>query len=262
MKKYSYMAIGIAMLLGNRYVACLFNGNIGTAVGMVCVIIGAVLLSLSIKMIIDSESKGILSQIKEKTEALFTQSVQMSSYIDSSNKEMSDYFAQEIEYRNSDKEVRDKINNSVLDISKTLIDNGELAKCKYENIERTNKESKELLDSISKNVLELTKVPQPMMEAMDECIAKINEYMQNNSKLIGDMNTDTVSMLNTNLKGNRKNIDELIDSIEDYTDNISSNIEQLSKEYQSFEKTVNGLVENLTLMSQNDIKTLKEVING
>ena len=175
---------------------------------------------------------------------------------------MSNYFAQEIEYRNSDKEVRDIMNNSVSDISKTLIDNDELAKCKYENIERTNKESKELLDSISKNVLELTKVPQPMMEAMDECIAKINEYMQNNSKLIGDMNTDTVSMLNTNLKGNRKNIDELIDSIEDYTDNISSNIEQLSKEYQSFEKTVNGLVENLTLMSQNDIKTLKEVING
>ncbi|MGP1438565.1 MAG: hypothetical protein ACTTKH_05785 [Treponema sp.] len=113
-----------------------------------------------------------------------------------------------------------------------------------EKLENMNKLPLEINSQIEKLIYGLNLNYNNIVEKMDICVRNSEEHIE---ELTAKM---------------KKEFMKMIDDFADKNDEVVEELEKLSGQYEVFERTINGIVENMTLMSAEDRKFLEGLFNG
>lgn len=113
-----------------------------------------------------------------------------------------------------------------------------------EKLGNMNKLPLEINSQIEKLIYGLNLNYNNTVEKMDDCVKNSEEHIEE---------------LTTKMK---KEFMKMIDDFADKNDEVVEELEKLSGQYEVFERTINGIVESMTLMSAEDRKFLEGLFNG
>lgn len=115
---------------------------------------------------------------------------------------------------------------------------------------------------IANSITDLNNIPNEMMDAFDKIVEEVENLQEEQRDLFEDL---TESVEENNQKVTRDMTKKFATVAEDFS-NVGQNMEkvvtEMAQQYKHFEKYSDAVVNKLTLMSQNDIKAMRKLVNG
>lgn len=166
-------------------------------------------------------------------------------------------------------ESQNDVNEKLSDM-KNVTDNIEKNKVTYiknalekvqhilEEIQSNNEMSGKCCDKINSIVSLTENIPEELCNQNEIIISTVREYTED----LKDEIENLIEDLEEQDRKRLKNFNNMISNITDYCENNNEEIGLLSKQYLEFEKTIEGIVNQMTEMSQKDIEVMKGFFNG
>ncbi len=233
MKRIVSIFGAIFLIFGNSMIASMFPKQGQTIVGLVCISLGAVLSVISI-----TEEERRLSRIRELFDSLRISIEEADKNAGRNEKIIADQL----------QTIQEKLENDLkesVDIIHADILKG--------NVTREKMQS---------DISGIGKMPERMYQMQDELIGKIEAYTIDNNKEIAELSENIHDENAILLKEIKKDLRDIIDSIDDYEGRMSQEIEKLSQQYQEFKDYNNEIIKKMTLMSNEDYELLKGLFDG
>lgn len=296
MKKYISLCLGLFLLFGNYAVSDLINTDYSGYISLVFVIAGAVLICIFLlDRLNEKEQKDndrfegishLVSDIEKSVqdhhteELILEQLVAISGCLQHFEKEI----LERIDLKNQEiarhfSELEQEIDQQFSITGKMITQKVDEQKLKYEEMEQTfDRSMHELLNQMNlsnqhleKNndvikqleveVSQLDRIPRELYEIADELAGKMSEKLGEEEKLlkglcycIEDENKNLVNRLN-------KSMGEIVESLDDYAGDMRENMEQIAQQYAEFQKITDSVIQQLTLMSDQDYEIMKGLLN-
>lgn len=135
-------------------------------------------------------------------------------------------------------------------------------KDKGDIIYKASKTETEHIDNVAGKVELFNKLPIEILESADELIDKINKYIEDSSNKFEQLLDDLYESDKKRTDRSNKILNEIRDSNVENNEQIATQIGKLGEEYLQFQKIINSIVNQMTLMSEKDYEIMKGFING
>lgn len=131
-----------------------------------------------------------------------------------------------------------------------------------ENDKAHNEVIRNLTEKYNDSITALNNISGKINELIAENQTKMNSYLE----ILKDIQEQTNSSIEENFETVsdmlKKNIRQIVDSIDDYESDISDEIKKLANQYDEFKKFTDAAVEKITLTNKNDLDALRKILNG
>ncbi|QCQ04647.1 hypothetical protein FAX13_08505 [Ligilactobacillus animalis] len=125
-------------------------------------------------------------------------------------------------------------------------------------LEQNNKQVLEVAKSISN----LNDIPSEVLKTFDEIIEEIKDIQEEQRNIIEELVDDIRDENNDVSRDMRRTVTKISEDFDAATQVMQAEIQKLSEQYASFEQYSDAVVDKLTLMSKNDIETMRKFVNG
>lgn len=125
-------------------------------------------------------------------------------------------------------------------------------------LEQNNKQVLEVAKSISN----LNDIPSEVLKTFDEITEEIKDIQEEQRNIIEELVDDIRDENNDVSRDMRRTVTKISEDFDAATQVMQAEIQKLSEQYASFEQYSDAIVDKLTLMSKNDIETMRKFVNG
>lgn len=198
--------------------------------------------------LVGTESNKLCLMVEEQIKEVLTLNNRLISFNDENNRNF------------------DVIHSEIVTMEKSVMDmdkrNAELLISQNEVVERASETECAQLEKVINTISGLNTLPQKLMENTDELSEKINNYILGVTNEIKYLMQDIEEQEKKRTKSFNNILQEISDSTAEHNEEVAEHIMNLGQQYVQFEKLVENLIRQITLMSESDYEVMKGFLNG
>jgi len=131
-----------------------------------------------------------------------------------------------------------------------------------EKIELIIDVNQKAIGKYNSDILLFSSMPEVIIRSIDELMELVNENNEAGRKAYENVLEDVQFSYKTLVDRIKKDMSEVLDSLNDYESKVTITMQELIKQYQGFQKYNDGVVKQLTLMSQSDLDIMRGILHG
>ncbi len=259
--------LGLAVLMSGDEIGSLFGTEY---VALVCNVIGVCLMGYGVKIYADGRKEYMRykEDMQEILDGISTKMVtacefdavmkgitaKLADFSSENGEKLREICSSLVAAIQEVQRLNEKNEGAINSVKETL---DRISKEEGERLEKVSGEEEKRLEKLTGCISNLDKLPQALLETMDELAEKIDGYTVNIENSIRDLIQDLADGDKKRTSGFKTMIQDMADCIEESNEDVADHIKKLAHQYTEFEEFTEKLIHQMTLMSEKDYEIMK-----